>query len=137
MTAAAGTRPLRILIADDHELFAEGLADILGVYPELEIVGRAADGAEAVALTASLRPDVVLMDVNMPRLDGISATREIVAADDQTRVLMVSASTGAEVVSRARSAGAAGYLFKGCPLGDMIAAIHEAIPPASLAMRAA
>jgi DNA-binding NarL/FixJ family response regulator len=137
MTAAATTRPLRILIADDHELFAEGLAAILDAHAGLEVVGRAADGAEALALASTLRPDVILMDVNMPSLDGISATREIVASGAETRVLMVSASTGADVVSRARAAGAAAYLFKGCPLRDMLAAIRETVPASSLAVQAA
>ncbi len=131
MSAAAATCPLRIVIADDHELFAEGLAEMLASYPELAVVGRAADGAEAVALTSSLSPDLVLMDVEMPCLDGISATREITASSE-TKVLMVSASTEDEVVAEAREAGAAGYVFKGCALGDMIAAIREAASPSGL-----
>ena len=136
MPAAAATHPVRILIADDHELFAEGLAELLATHPELEVVGRAADGAEAVALAAALNPDLVLMDVEMPRLDGISATREIIAAGG-ARVLMVSASTEPEVVARAERAGAVGYLFKGCALGDMIAAIREAVSPSGLVAHAA
>jgi DNA-binding NarL/FixJ family response regulator len=137
MPAAAAIGQLRIVIADDHELFAQGLAELLGGSPELEVVGRAANGAEAVALTASLHPDVVLMDVEMPCVDGITATREIVSANEGTRVLMVSSSTEPDVVSRARSAGAAGYLFKGSPLREVIAAIHEVASPSNLAMCAA
>jgi DNA-binding NarL/FixJ family response regulator len=129
----ARTPPLRIVIADDHELFAEGLAELLAGYPDLEVVGRAANGVEAVALATSLQPDLVLMDVEMPCLDGISATREIVGAGHAPRVLMVSSSTEAEDVSAANAAGAAGYLFKGCALGDMIAAIHEAVSVSGLA----
>jgi DNA-binding NarL/FixJ family response regulator len=135
--AAAAPHPIRILIADDHELFAEGLADIVGTYPDLEVVGRARDGSEAVALTEALHPDLVLMDVEMPRLDGIAATREIATAG-RARVLMVSAATEPEVVERARAAGATGYVFKGCALAEMIAAIREAVAsPSSLVTHAA
>jgi DNA-binding NarL/FixJ family response regulator len=136
LPAAAATQPVRVLIADDHELFAEGLAELLATDPDVEVVGRAADGVEAVALTAAHRPDLVLMDVEMPRLDGISATREITAAG-RVRVLIVSASTEPEVVAHAERAGAAGYLFKGCALSDMIAAIHEAVSPSGLVAHAA
>jgi DNA-binding NarL/FixJ family response regulator len=137
MPAAAAPHRVRIVIADDHELFAEGLAEMLGTYADLEVVGRASDGAEAVALAAALRPDLVLMDVEMPCLDGIGATREIHAAG-HARVLMVSASTEPEVVERARAAGAAGYVFMGCALSEMIAAIREAsASPSSLVTRAA
>jgi DNA-binding NarL/FixJ family response regulator len=134
---AAATRPLRIVIADDHDIFAEGLATVLEAYPELEVVGRAADGAEAVTLTAALTPDVVLMDVEMPCLDGIRATKEITSEGGDTRIVMLSASTEPETVSAARRAGAVDYLFKGCALGDMIAAIHEACSLSGLAVHAA
>jgi DNA-binding NarL/FixJ family response regulator len=134
--SAAAMRPLRIVIADDHEIFAEGLAEVLASYPDLEVVGVAADGAEAVSLTSALTPDVVLMDVNMPCLDGISATREITAEGGDTRVVMLSSSSEAEVVAAARGAGATEYLFKGSPLDDMLAVIHEA-SPLGLAVHAA
>jgi DNA-binding NarL/FixJ family response regulator len=137
MTAAAETRPVRILIADDHDIFAEGLAVGLAGYPELAVVARAADGAEAVALAALLRPDVILMDVSMPTMDGITATREITERHKQTTVVVVSALTDPQTAGRARSAGAAAYLFKGCPIDDLIAAIHEAAPSSSLEARAA
>src|SRR6478672_5193889 len=77
--------PLAVLIADDHDLFALGLAETLAAYPDLTVVGRAADGAEAVALASELHPDVVLMDVNMPRVDGIAATREVTETLEHTR----------------------------------------------------
>jgi DNA-binding NarL/FixJ family response regulator len=126
MTAAfPEPRLIRILIADDHELFAAGLAQTLSVFPDLAVVGRAADGAEAVLLATRLNPDVVLMDVSMPRLDGIVATRQITASLPETRVVVVSALTDAETAARARSAGAAAYLFKGCPVDDLVAAVHE------------
>jgi DNA-binding NarL/FixJ family response regulator len=118
-------QPLTILIADDHDLFATGLAETLAAYPDLRVVGRAADGAEAVAIVSVLRPDVVVMDVSMPRLDGIVATREIRETFEETRVLVLSALTDAETASRARSAGAAAYLFKGCPIDHLVQAIRE------------
>jgi DNA-binding NarL/FixJ family response regulator len=137
MTAAAETRPVRILIADDHDIFAEGLAVTLAAYPDLAVVARASDGAEAVALTSLLEPDVILMDVSMPSMDGITATREITERHEQTTVVVVSALTDAQTAGRARSAGAAAYLVKGCPLDDLIAAIHEAVPSSGLGACAA
>jgi len=118
-------QPLTILIADDHDLFATGLAETLAPYPDLTVVGRAADGAEAVALASVLHPDVVVMDVSMPRLDGIVATREITETFEHMRVIVLSALTDAETASRARSAGAAAYLLKGCPIDHLVTAIRE------------
>jgi len=105
--------PLAILIADDHDLFAMGLAETLAAYPDLTVVGRAADGAEAVELASELRPDVVVMDVNMPRVDGIAATREVTETLEHTRVVVLSALTDAETAHAARSAGAVAVLPKG------------------------
>lgn len=138
MTAAAG-RPsrLKVLIADDHDLFARALRASLEATPDLEVVGRAANGAEAVALATALHPDVVLMDVSMPCRDGIVATREITKALAKTRVVVVSAARDAETAGRARSAGAAAYVFKGCPLDDLIAAVREVAPSPHLEAQAA
>jgi DNA-binding NarL/FixJ family response regulator len=122
-------QPLTILIADDHDLFATSLAETLAPYSDLPVVGRAADGAEAVALTSVLQPDVIVMDVSMPRLDGIVATREITDTFEETRVIVLSALTDAETASRARSAGAAAYLFKGCPIDHLVNAIREVGAP--------
>ena len=131
MTAAAAP-PVRILIADDDDLFAKALVASLQRVRGLDIVGRAADGLEAVELVSSLVPDVVLMDIAMPRLDGISATRRITDAGTGTRVLIVSAMTDAETAGRARSAGAAAYFFKGCSTDDLVAAIREVAPSPNL-----
>src|ERR671934_983152 len=116
---------LGVLIADDHDLFVLGLTETLASYPDLEVIGRAADGAEAVALASSLRPDVVLMDVSMPRVDGILATREITDKLERTRVVVLSALKDLETVCRARAAGAAAYLSKGCPVEDVISVVRE------------
>src|SRR2546421_729601 len=137
VTAAPESEPLTVLVADDDDLFATGLAETLDALPELRVVGRAADGREAAALAASLRPDVVLMDVNMPVRDGILATREITETLTTTRVVVVSALSDAATAARARSAGAAAYLLKGCPLEDLITAIRECAHPPRLGVQAA
>lgn len=104
--------PVRVLVADDHDLFAETLVALLGSDDRIEIVGRAADGAEAVRLAYMLLPDVVLMDVHMPGMDGVEATRAIGAQCPSVRVVMLSSSSAVEDVQRSGLAGAVGYLTK-------------------------
>lgn len=104
---------LRVLLADDNELFAEALTTTLELDARLEIVGRARNGEEAVELAAALHPDVVLMDVDMPVLDGIDATRGVKRVSPPSRVLMLTASAAAEDRARAMDAGATAYLVKG------------------------
>ena len=106
------TKPVRVLLADDHELYAETLELLLALDDRIEVVGRAASGAQAIALAVGLRPDVVLMDVHMPCVDGIRATRTVKALLPGIRVVMLSSSAAAEDVERARDAGASGYLTK-------------------------
>ena len=106
------TTNVRVLLADDHELYAETVELLLALDDRIEIVGRAASGAQAIALAVGLRPDVVLMDVHMPCLDGITATRTVKALLPGIRVVMLSSSPAAEDVERAREAGASGYLTK-------------------------
>jgi len=118
------TPTLSVLIADDHDLFATSLAELLAAEEGVHVVGRAADGAEAVALASQLRPDVVVMDVNMPCCDGIEATREITGTLDTTRVVMLTGINDLEVSLRAQAAGAHAYLIKGCPLDDLVSAIR-------------
>ena len=122
MTARDRTR---ILLVDDHHLFAEAMEVILSSDPRLEVVGRASDGARAVELALELRPDVVLMDVHMPKLDGVEATRRIVARR-AAQVVMLSSSDDPAEVRRARAAGAAAYLVKGCALADVVDTILHA-----------
>ena len=118
-------QPIEVLIADDHDLFALGLEETLGRCPGISIVGRARDGAEAVVLASMLRPDVVLMDVSMPCVDGIRATREISDTVERTRVIILSALKDLETVCRARAAGAAAYLSKSCPFDEVVSVVRE------------
>ena len=116
----------RVLLVDDHPLVRAGLAALLGGAEHMEVVAQAGDGMEAVELAARLRPDVVLMDVSMPVLDGVAATRRIVREVPGTRVVMLTSFTDRRRVADAMSAGAAGYLVKDCDPHDIIAAIRSA-----------
>jgi DNA-binding NarL/FixJ family response regulator len=118
-------QPLRVLIADDHRLFAEALEAILTADERLEVVGQASDGAEAVELAGSLGPDVVLMDVSMPVLDGFEATLEIRAASETVRVLMLTGSNSRADVDRSREVGASGYVTKDRIASELVDAIVE------------
>jgi DNA-binding NarL/FixJ family response regulator len=120
--------PIRVLIADDQALVRAGFRMILDAEDDLEIVGEAADGAEAVAQAAELRPDVVLMDIRMPELDGIEATRRVLDAgadgERPTRVLMLTTFDLNEYVYDALRAGASGFLLKDVPPEDLAAGIR-------------
>jgi DNA-binding NarL/FixJ family response regulator len=105
-------QPVRVLLVDDQALFREALATLLEVRPEIEVVGEAADGAEALDRVAALRPDVVLMDLHMPVLDGIAATRRLRVERPGTRVLALTTFDDDEDVFAALRAGAVGYLLK-------------------------
>ena len=117
--------PLRVLIADDHRLFAEALEAILATDERVEVVGQASDGSEAVELARTLDPDVVLMDVSMPVLDGFEATREIRSAGEDVRVLMLTGSNSRADVDRSREAGASGYVTKDRIASELVSAIVE------------
>ena len=118
-------KPVRVLIADDHRLFAEALAAILAAEERIQVVGRASDGGEAVQLARALVPDVVLMDVSMPVLDGFEATREIRAESDAVRVLMLTGSNSRADVDRSREAGASGYVTKDRIASELVETIVE------------
>jgi DNA-binding NarL/FixJ family response regulator len=117
---------IRIVIADDHAVVRAGLAQLLGTFPDVELVGTAADGAEAVALSAERRPDVVLMDLEMPVLDGIAATARIRAAQPEVAVVVLTSFSDRERILRALDAGAAGYLLKDAEPDELGRAIHAA-----------
>ena len=117
---------IRVLVVDDHPVVRSGLAGMLDVEDDLEVVGEAADGEEAVAQVAATHPDVVLMDLRMPRLDGAGATERILAADPSVRVLVLTTySTDSDIV-RAVEAGATGYLLKDTPRSQLVEAVRAA-----------
>ena len=116
---------VRVLIADDHRMFAEALEAILGTDERLEIAGQAGDGAEAVRLAQELEPDVILMDIAMPIMDGLQATKQIRKQLPSARVLMLTGSNSKIDVDRARDAGAAGYVTKERIAAELIDAILE------------
>ncbi len=122
---AASARPIRILIADDHRLFAEALEVILSVDARIEIRGTARDGREAVALATKLKPDVILMDISMPQMDGIEATEELRRRGVKAPILMLTGSNARTDVDRARQAGASGYVTKDRIASELIDAIVE------------
>ena len=115
---------VRVLIVDDQALIRTGLVMVLGATPGIEVVGEAADGIEAVALAAVHRPDVVLMDVQMPRMDGIEATRQITANDGHGRVLVFTTFDLDAYAFGAIDAGASGFLLKDSDADDIVAAIR-------------
>jgi DNA-binding NarL/FixJ family response regulator len=115
---------IRVLLADDQALVRAGFALILNAEPDLEVCGEADDGEAAVALARELRPAVVLMDIRMPRLDGIEATRQITAADPAVRVLMLTTFDLDEYVVAAFRAGASGFLLKTAPRDQLVAAVR-------------
>ena len=116
---------VRVLIADDHRLFAEALEAILAGEERIEVVAFARDGREAVELWQERRPDLTLMDIAMPVLDGIAATREIRKLDDTACILMLTGSNARDDVDKARKAGAAGYVTKDRIAAELIDAILE------------
>ncbi len=125
--AAPGRERTRCLIADDQAMVREGFAAVLAAQPGLQVVGQAADGAEAVSQTRRLQPDVVLMDVRMPVMDGLAATRQILAPGSSwrlPRVLMLTTFDLDDYVYEALRAGASGFLLKDAPAADLIHAVQ-------------
>ena len=123
--AARVEQPIRVLIADDHRLFAEALEAILAAESRIEVVGRARNGAEALEMVLDLNPDVVLMDISMPVMDGVEATRRIREARPEACVLMLTGSSAVADVDRSRDAGAAGYVTKDRIASELVDAIVE------------
>jgi DNA-binding NarL/FixJ family response regulator len=115
---------VRILIADDHAAFRTGLRALLETVPDLDVVGEVATGSDAVRSTGALLPDVVLMDVNMPGLDGVEATRQIADRSPHVAVLVLTMHDDDETVFAAIRAGARGYLLKGAPRAELLRAIR-------------
>lgn len=117
-------RRVRVLVVDDDDLMRAGLRAVLSSDATLEVIGEAIDGRDAVARAARLKPDIALMDIRMPRLDGISATREILAHAPEVRILVVTTFEDDEYIFGALNAGASGFLLKRTPPEELISAIH-------------
>jgi DNA-binding NarL/FixJ family response regulator len=115
---------IRVAVVDDQRLFTKGLSGLVNMLPDVEVVGVAYDGEEAVALCRATEPDVVLMDISMPKMDGISATREIRSLLPQTAVIILTAHEEDEQVFEGIKAGAQGYLLKDAELEDLSRAIR-------------
>jgi DNA-binding NarL/FixJ family response regulator len=118
--------PIRVLLVDDQALFREGLRTLLSIRPDLEVVGEAGDGEEALRLARQLRPAIVLMDLQMPRLDGVEATRRLRLECPESRVIALTTFDDDETVFEGLRAGAVGYLLKDTPSEKLIEAIHAA-----------
>jgi two-component system response regulator NreC len=114
----------RILICDDHTLFVEGIKAMLRNEPSLEVVGEARDGLQAVQLVKQLQPDVILMDVSMPDMNGFDATRRVHQSDPTVKVLILTMHDDEELVARCLEAGAAGYIIKDAPASQLMYAIE-------------
>jgi DNA-binding NarL/FixJ family response regulator len=132
--------PTRILIADDHQLFRDGLKGLLQAAPDFEVVAEAADGQQALRLAAEHRPDVILMDIQMPELNGIEATRRIIAQQPEIKILMLTMFEDDASVFAAMRAGARGYVLKGVKHDEMLRAVQatasgEAIFSPAIAQR--
>src|SRR3954465_3707794 len=124
-TAANDREPVRVLVVDDHALFAEALMLTLGIDDRIQVIGSAANGLEAVSLAEAFPPDVVLMDIHMPTMDGIEATRHVRRVSPRSRVVIVSAARPPALAVHARLAGAERYLSKDTPAVKLIDAIVD------------
>src|SRR5688500_15847054 len=116
-------KKVRLLLADDHELIRAGLRQLLEREKDFEVVAEASDGREAVALAAKTKPDIAVLDVNMPEVDGLEATRLLRALDNPPQVLILSVAESEEMVRRILEAGARGYVLKGNSTEQVIAGV--------------
>ena len=130
--------PIRVLVVDDHDLFRAGMSSLLSSQPDIEVVAQASGGRMGVRLASELRPDVVLMDLQMPDLGGDLATREVLERNPAARVVVLTVLSGDEDVVAALEAGACGFLAKDTPIDDVIVAVRAAAQGAAwLSPRAA
>jgi DNA-binding NarL/FixJ family response regulator len=141
-TAASDGAPIRVLVADDHPVVRSGLAGVIGLQPELTLVGEAANGRQALERFREHRPDVVLMDLRMPNMDGVSAIEAIRAEFPDARILALTTYDGDVDIHRALEAGARGYLIKDMLLTDVLGAIRavhrgERVIPTAVAAKLA
>ena len=117
---------IRVMVVDDHAIVRIGLKQVLDLSGEFKVVGQAADGEEAVRVAAEVSPDLVLMDVIMPRKDGVEACREIMASSSEVRVVMLTASNAEDAVVESVAAGASGYLLKETDMEQLLSALRSA-----------
>ncbi len=120
-------RPIRVLIADDNAIFRQGLCRLLASDPGIEVVGEAADGVAAVAQALACNPDIVLMDIRMPRQGGLEAAKQIRAQRPQTRIIVLTEYDSAALRGKAEKAGVAAYLSKQVDSAELFEAIHKTI----------
>ncbi len=119
------TTPIRVLLCDDHAIVRKGIGALLATQPDIKVVGEACDGLEAVAQAKALRPDVILMDLVMPQLDGIGATQQITAQSPNMHILVLTSFAADDKVFPAIKAGALGYLLKDSGPNELLQAIHQ------------
>jgi NarL family two-component system response regulator LiaR len=119
------TAPIRVLIADDHAILRKGIRALLSTEPDIEVVGETGDGLETVAQAQALRPDVILMDLVMPEMDGIEATRRIMAEQPGVHILVLTSFAADDKVFPAIKAGALGYILKDSGPDELVQAIHQ------------
>lgn len=115
-----------VLIVDDHAIIRKGLSDLFGARPEFEVVGTASDGLDAVRRASESRPDVVLMDLSMPGIDGVEATRQVLHASPESKVVILTSFTEADRITQAVAAGAIGYLLKDAEPDALVAGVRSA-----------
>ena len=118
--------PIKVLIVDDHSIVRRGLCDLIATTDDIEVVGEAEDGAAAVTAVAKYRPEVVLMDISMPGMNGVDATRQVMANFPETYVVVLTSFGDQDTVTKALDAGAVGYLLKHAAPDDILAAIRIA-----------
>jgi DNA-binding NarL/FixJ family response regulator len=116
----------RVMLVDDHKMFRDGLRGLINAEPGMEVVGEAVDGKEAVEMARRLSPDVVVMDISMPVMNGIEAMRHLIRQNPKVRVIMLSMYSSGPLVRSVLSAGAAGYILKGSDFSELAEAIRSA-----------
>ena len=123
---------IRVLLCDDHTILRDGLRNLLNAEPDIEVVGEAADGQQAIELIEELQPDVTIMDINMPGLNGVDAVERLTARDPNLRILMLTMYNHDEYLFRTIRAGARGYLLKDSPVSEVIEAIRKVMTGGSV-----